>query len=174
MQYRDEIVRHTKEVLDQIFPAEKKRILAVVVRGTDYNAPKVKNYVPHGIAPEETLEKTIRYVQEKNFDYVFLATEDKAILEMFLGSELKDRLLFVPQDRIDYSREENQNLLLLEIFGRERSDPYTRTLDYIAVLEGLVRCDALLANVTCGAVTYALGRDQDYEFVDVETIDIRR
>ena len=114
------------------------------------------------------------YAQDKNFDYVYLATEDKAVLELFLGSELKDRLLYVSQDRIDYNKEENKNLLLLEIFGRERSDPYTRTLDYIAVLEGLVRCDALLANVTCGAVTYALGRKQDYEFTDVEAIDIKK
>ena len=43
----------------------------------------------------------------------------------------------------------------------DRTAPYTRTLDYIAVLEGLARCDALLANVTCGAVTYALGRGRD-------------
>ena len=173
LQYRDEVVRHTEEVLDRIFPAGKKRILAVVARGTDYNAPRVQNYVPHGITPEETLAKAIRYVKEKHFDHVFLATEDAAILELFLESELKNRLLYVPQDRIDYCKEENQNLLLIEIFGRERSNPYTRTLDYIAVLEGLARCDALLANVTCGAVTYALGRGRDYEFTDVGVIDIR-
>lgn len=172
--YRDEIARHTQDVLDRLFPAEQKRILAVVVRGTDYNAPKVANYVPHGLTPEATLEKAVRYVREKGFDLVYLATEDEAVLKLFLSSELKDRLIYVPQDRIDYGKEENQNLLLLEIFGRDRSNPYARTLDYIAVLEGLVRCDALLANVTCGAVTYALGRGHGYEFVDVERIDIRR
>lgn len=37
-------------------------------------------------------------------------------------------------------------------------------------LEGLTRCDALLANVTCGAITYATGRKRDYEFVDVKKI----
>ncbi len=174
LQYRDEVARHTNEVLDKVFPAEKKRILAVVVRGTDYTAPRVEKYVPHGITAEETLEKAIRYVREKNFDHVFLATEDETYLELFRNSELRDRLLYIAQDRIDYSKEENRNLLLLEIFGREKSDPYTRTLDYIAVLEGIARCDALLANVTCGAVTYALGRGRSYEFADVGTIDIRR
>lgn len=130
--------------------------------------------MPHGITPTETLEKAVNYVRDKNFDLVFLATEDKSVLDLFSDSELKDKLLYVSQDRIDYSREENKDLLLLEIFGRDKSDPYARTLDYIAVLEGLVRCDALLANVTCGAVTYALGRRQDYEFTDVEAIDIKR
>ena len=38
------------------------------------------------------------------------------------------------------------------------------------MLEGLTRCQALLANVTCGAVTYALGRGTDYEFADVGKI----
>ena len=41
---------------------------------------------------------------------------------------------------------------------------------FLKILDG----NALLANVTCGAVTYALGRGRDYEFIDVETIDIRR
>ena len=174
LQYRDEIVAHTKEVLGKVFPTGQKRILAVVVRGTDYNAPKVEKYVPHGISPEETLDKAIQYVKDKKFDLVYLATEDNAVMELFLNSELKDKLIYVSQDRIDYSKEENKDLLLIEIFGREKSDPYRRTLDYIAVLEGIVGCDALLANVTCGAVTYALGRGKEYEFVDVETIKITK
>lgn len=173
LQYRDEIVQHTNEVLNKVFPAEKKHILAVVVRGTDYNTPRTKKYVPHGMTPEETLKKAIDFVCEKKFDYVYLATEDTSVLDLFSNSELKDKLLYVPQDRIDYRKEENKDKLLLEIFGRDKSNSYTRTLNYIAVLEGLVRCDALLANVTCGAVTYALGRGRDYEFVDVETIDIK-
>jgi hypothetical protein len=72
--------------------------------------------------------------------------------------------------RFKAGAEENQEKLLIEIFGREQSNPYTRTLDYIAVLEGLTRCQALLANVACGAVTYALGRGTNYEFADVGKI----
>ena len=171
LQYNEAVKRHTQTVLDQLFPSDAKRILAVVVRGSDYLAPKVAQYVPHGITAEETLAKAVAYVKEKNFDYVYLCTEDKRYLDLFLNSELRDKLFYVDQERIDYQKEENQNLLLLEIFGREKSNPYPRTLNYIAVLEGLTRCQALLANVTCGAVTYALGRGTDYEFVDVNKIN---
>ena len=170
LQYTDEVQAYIDKKLEAVFPAEKKRILAVVVRGSDYLAPSVAKYVPHGITAEETLEKAIDYVREKQFDYVFLATEDQSYLDLFQNSELKDRLLYVEQDRIDYTKEENHNKLLIEIYGREKKDPYKRTLDYICVLEAVTRCDALLANVTCGVVTYALGRNPGYEFVDVRKI----
>ena len=161
---------HVEETLDKVFPADAKRVLGVIVRGTDYNAKRVANYVPHGLTAEATLAKAIDYVREGNFDHVYLCTEDKSYLDLFRASELADRLIYVDQNRIDYQQDENQEKLLIEIFGRERSNPYTRTLDYIAVLEGLTRCQALLANVTCGAVTYALGRGTDYEFADVGRI----
>ena len=153
-----------------MFPTDDKRVLGVIVRGTDYNAERVSKYVPHGITAEATLAKAIDYVREGNFDYVYLCTEDQSYLDLFLASELADKLIYVDQNRVDYQQDENNEKLLIEIFGRERSNPYTRTLDYIAVLEGLTKCQALLANVTCGAVTYAMGRGTDYEFADVGRI----
>lgn len=170
LQYNEAVLRNTKEVLSGVFPEEPKRILGVIVRGSDYLAPKVQKFVPHGLTAKETLEKAIRYVREKHFDLVYLCTEDAANLEVFLNSELRDRLIYVDQERIDYQREENRDKLLIEIFGQEKSNPYHRTLKYIAVLEGLTRCHALLANVTCGAVTYALGRGTSYDFTDVGKI----
>ena len=171
LQYTDEVQAYVDQTLSGIFPKEKTRILAVVARGSDYLAPSVANFVPHGITAEETLEKAIEYVHDKDFDYVFLATEEQSYLELFKNSELADRLLYVNQDRVDYSKEENHDKLLIEIYSREKKDPYKRTLDYICVLEAVTRCDALLANVTCGVVTYSLGRNPDYEFVDVKKIE---
>lgn len=171
LQFRPEIVEYTQKELDRIFPSEKKRILGVVVRGSDYLIPRTAKHVPHGISTEETLEKAVQYVSEKGYDLVYLATEEQSILELFANSVLKDKLFYTNQNRLDYRKEEYQNKLLLEVFGEDQSDdPYRRTLDYIVTLEGLTRCDALLANVTCGAMTYATGRKRDYEFVDVKKI----
>ena len=143
----------------------------MVVRGSDYLIPRTAKHVPHGISAEETLEKTVRYVSEKGYDLVYLATEDQSIFELFTNSVLKDKLIYARQNRLDYRKEEYQNKLLLEVFGEDQSDnPFKRTMDYIVTLEGLTRCDALLANVTCGAITYATGRKRDYEFVEVKKI----
>ena len=168
--YNEAVRAHIEETLAKVFPADAKRVLGVIVRGTDYNAQRVSKYVPHGLTAEATLAKAIDYVREGNFDHVYLCTEDQSYLDLFRESELADKLIYVDQSRIDYQQEENQEKLLIEIFGREQSNPYTRTLDYIAVLEGLTRCQALLANVACGAVTYALGRGTNYEFADVGKI----
>ena len=65
---------------------------------------------------------------------------------------------------------ENKDKLLIEIYDKEKKDPHKRTLDYLCVLEAVPRCDALLANVTCGVVTYSLGKKQDFAFVDVQKI----
>ena len=170
-QFKPEIMEHTQKELDRIFPSEKKRILGVVVRGSDYLIPRTAKHVPHGISAEETLEKAVRYVSEKGYDLVYLATEDQSIFELFTNSVLKDKLIYARQNRLDYRKEEYQNKLLLEVFGEDQSDnPFKRTMDYIVTLEGLTRCDALLANVTCGAITYATGRKRDYEFVEVKKI----
>ena len=168
--YNARVRAHTAATLDAVFPKDASRVLAVVVRGTDYTAQRVSKYVPHGLTAEQTLEKAIACVEEHGFDHVYLCTEDKSYLDLFLRSELADRLLYVDQDRVDYNLDENQERLLIEIYDRESSEPIARTLDYIAVLEGLTRCQALIANVTCGAVTYALGRGTAYEFTDVGRI----
>lgn len=170
LRYNEAVRAHTEETLSKVFPADAKRVLGVIVRGTDYNATRVAKYVPHGLSAEETLAKAIDYVREGNFDHVYLCTEDQTYLNLFLASELSDKLIYVDQERVDYTQEDNQEKLLLEIYGRERSNPYTRTLNYIAVLEGLTKCQALLANVACGAVTYAKGRGTAYEFEDVGKI----
>ena len=170
--YKEEVSRHTMKVLKKTFPSDAARNLAVIVRGTDYTTPKVSRLFPNRLTAEQMLTKSVRYMKEHGFDYVYLCTEDQGCLDVFRNSELRDRLIYIDQERIDYQKEENQSQMLMEIYEREHSDPYTRSLNYIAVLEGLTRCSALLANLPCGAVTYALGRDTDYEFVDVP--DLKR
>jgi len=167
LRYREDVRRHTASVLQNIFPPDARRILAVVVRGTDYTASGVSRLFPRCQSTEQTLQKAVRYVRENGFDHVYLCTEDQASLEMFQNSELQDRLFYVDQKRVDYRKEENRDRMLCDIYKKDPSGSRARSLDYIAVLEGLTRCRALLANVTCGAVSYALGRGTDYEFVDV-------
>ena len=106
-------------------------------------------------------------MNEGGFDYLFLATEDVNVLRMYEDSEFKDRLITIDHTRVDYRIQADEQRVLFEIFTQGNSDPYQRTLDYIAVLEGLKRCNGLCGNAPCGTVNYVLGFDPAYEFVDV-------
>ena len=91
-----------------------------------------------------------------------------SIFNLFINSELKDKLIYADQDRINYQDENNNEKLLLEIFANDiNDDSYNRSIDYLTVLEGLVKCDAIMANVACGAVTYVSGRGKSYDFFEV-------
>ena len=167
LEYQDEVKEYVDNKLKDVFP-EGKRVLGVIARGTDYFTERTKKYVPKAISNEELLEKVKAHMANDNFDYLFLATEDLSVLKMYEESELKDKLIYLEQDRVDYQAEENNGKVLIEIFAVERKDPYLRTLNYISVLEALKRCNALCANTRCGALNYVLGFEPEYEFVDVE------
>ncbi|MDO4538219.1 MAG: hypothetical protein Q4B54_08660 [Coriobacteriales bacterium] len=64
----------------------------------------------------------------------------------------------------------NYSKLFWQIYAEQGSDSYGCTLTYLANLEGIIRCNPLVTNVSCGAVTYSLGWDPAYEFMDVPKI----
>ena len=167
LEYQDEVQEYVDNKLKDLFP-EGKRVLGVVARGTDYFTERTKKYVPKRISNEELFEKVKAHMKNDDFDYLFLATEDLGVLMMYEDSEFKDKLIYLDQYRVDYQVETNNGKLLIEIYAREKKDPYTRTLDYICVLEALKRCNALCANTRCGALNYAVSFEPPYEFVDVE------
>ncbi len=170
LEFRDEVKEFIDKTLAEIRPTDGGRVLAVVARGTDYTSPSLAPFLPKGISTDELLAKAQRLVEEKGFSHVYLATEDANIFKQFMESDLADKLFYVDQQRVDYTLEKNYDKLLMNIYEQEGDDPYMRTLTYLADLEGVVRCNALVANVSCGAVTYSLGWEPDYEFVDVPKI----
>lgn len=84
----------TKEYIDENLNSilnKKEKILAVHVRGTDYNIG-LKNH-PKIITPQEYLSVAKDIYSKGLYDKVFLATDDKNVLELF-EREFKDNLLY--------------------------------------------------------------------------------
>ena len=116
------------------------------------------------------LEKVRTLLRENSFDKVFLATEDAEIFRLFMESDIRDEILYVPQERIDYSREENTDKMLSDIYAQKERDGYVETLKYIGILTLLSERDALVSTVNCGAFKFAVGlNDHRYEFANVYT-----
>ncbi len=154
-----------------IIPSHQGKILGIVGRGSDYNITLPKGYkgdLMRPLSPEEILEKTVRLLKEQGYEYAFLATEDAVVFDLFMNSGIKDRILYVPQERIDYSKTDGTEYLADLYKEMEERDGYQENLRYLGILNILSKCDALIATTLCGAVKIASGLNGgSYEYMDV-------
>ena len=125
----------------------RKQVLGVLCRGTDYTENKPSG---HPIQPtaEQTVAKTKEVMSEYGFEYVFLATEDQRIYNIFLKA-FGDRLLFSGQKLYEGM---NGKKFLSEITVADYSEKWRNTVDYYSTIFILSKCDGLLAGLTCGSI----------------------
>lgn len=126
----------------------QKKVLGCVVRGTDYIQGRPLNH-PVQPLPEEVLEKAKKTMEEKGYEYLFLATEDENVLKLF-QQELKDKLLYVEQQRYT----DGTTLLALQPGYASESSPKLEGLKYLSVIYLLAECDGLIGG-RCGITTIA-------------------
>ena len=148
-------------VRKETIPDQAGSILGIIGRGTDYNAEGIGEYLGYPAGGEELVEAAVKLVKEKGYDYVFLATEDAVVFRTFMESELKDKLLYVPQDRIDYQGQGFKTESLSKIYAEKERDGYQETLKYISILKILSECDALISSIDCGAWRFARALNQN-------------
>jgi hypothetical protein len=139
MQFNDITLNKIRDTKLILF-GNKKNILGVLYRGTDYvkNKPKYHSV----IAPiDDYVNKTKKYFEEWKMDWIYLETEEMEAVELFKKSFM-DKLIVSGSRRIkNYSSEMG---LTPEIdFGR-RHDKYLRGLEYIIDTVLLSECDAII------------------------------
>ena len=145
-------IRFTPAVIEKLEAMKKfyhdKRILGVLVRGTDYAALR-----PHGhpIPPtaEQAIEKAQDVMQSENFEAVYLATEDKNILAKFRLA-FGDKLITPEADYINYDYEHAKFLAYYE--PDRQNDKYLRGLEYlVSMLFIATSCKGLITCMTSGS-----------------------
>lgn len=139
-----ELTRHVETLYNRCV-GDKKNILGVLCRGTDYTQKK-----PHGHPVQPTFEQLIQkiddYLNQYVIDYIFVATEDEMFLEKF-KLRYDSKILYVDQKRfsdlkVDYISE----------IGIKQNDLVKLNMDYYASLYILSKCDYLIAGRTAGTI----------------------
>lgn len=151
-EYTENYIREKQE---SIFPIGG-RILGVGIRGTSYGLSNTHTAATgHPIQP--SLGKLIlsihRTMEEWKMEYVFIACELQGVIDA-IKSEFGDRCLFLPRARYERTPQRGdveKGLDPLYIPGQK----YQTNLDYVAEMELLSRCTALLAAMSSG-VRYAI------------------
>jgi hypothetical protein len=157
--------QYVEKLYLSVIPQNKKRILGVIGRGTDYNSSKAR-WVQRPMNHADFVAQVNQIYTMGGYDSVFLGTEDAQIFDLFQNSPLKNVLCYVEQERIDYSDSKNNDLLISEIRSRDHSDGYQDTLRYFGIIYILAKCTSLVSNVICGGTQMAKAlNDGAYESV---------
>lgn len=147
---------NTKEYLEkkqnEIF-SDKKNILGVLCRGTDYVHLK-----PFGHPVQPTVDEIILKIDKLSkkmaIDFIFLATEDEEILNAF-KEKYASKLLYLDALRYTYKKDK----YIAQLDEEKGVDIYKKNLDYLTTLYLLSKCDYFIGGRTSGTVCAMLLSD---------------
>lgn len=148
----------TKSYISEHMPKEigKGRVLGVVARGTDFRneaAAKIDKKWRQNIVDIDKLVSACHYYMDTlNCEYIFLATEDADYFKKFEYC-FRGKLLYVSQKRVSYDYRDNEYVQVKDLLQIKDGKEFGR--NYLTVIQSLASCNALLYNVSCGAVTLA-------------------
>lgn len=132
---------------------QKKSVLGVICRGTDYVKQKPSG---HPIQPsvEQVIERAKVLLEQYRLDYLYLATEEYAIYEKF--EKAFPGLIIVNQRQYydEIFNAQDMSYIYQVQFDRE-NDIYLKGLEYLSSLQLLSRCDVLLGG-NCGGACAAI------------------
>ena len=159
IRFKPEVIERLKILQDR---TAGKRILGVSVRGTDYVALKPKGH-PIQPTPEQVIEKVQSVMQEKNFDTIYFATEDKNILSKF-QKIFGDKLILPDCEYIDFDY--NDSRWVTTYFSDRKNDKYLRGLEYIVSKLFLCKCQGFITSITFGS-TGVMCLSEGFEYLYV-------
>ena len=158
--------RFIKQSIKSVFPKDwgNKKILAVHVRGTDFALHWDQH--PNIVQAEDFFYVIDKALLEKNFQYIFLATDDSARLELF-KNRYKEKLLYFK----DVHRSDGKINVSFEKIDR----PYNNYLNGLEVLRDMYTmayCNGFIAGLSQVSVsTRIINRSLDKQFEYEKIID---
>jgi len=142
---------------------DKNNVLGVLCRGTDYTLLKPEGH-PVQPEPEKVIKKAKEVMANKKLNYIYLATEDQDIYELF-QKEFGDNLLINKQDRFT-KRELTKDQFLYQIKHNRENDKFLLGLEYLSSMYLLSKCHSFIGGRTRGTTGVLLMTDGfDYHYV---------
>lgn len=136
----------------------KKRVLGVLARGTDYVQSKPYN---HPVQP--SIEAILDKCEEikESWDYIYLATEEQAIEKKF-REKYGDQILI---NKRQYYDGNYQNKWLYDVHLERKNDAFLRGLEYLSSINLLSKCNCLIAGLCGGTQAALIMNDNYYDYV---------
>ena len=156
--FSSQVEQYVQEQYKRII-GNKKCVLGVLCRGTDYTQKKPK-YHPVQPSPQMVIEKIYEIQQTRQCDYIYLATEDETILNIF-RHEFEDKLLYMPQKRFGYLANAN----FISELNMDSQSRFILNMQYLASLYILSKCNYLIGGRTSGSIgAYLMSDGFEYSY----------
>ena len=141
----------------------KEKVLGILCRGTDYTLKKPEGH-PVQPKPEKVIEKAKEVIAAQKLNYIYLATEDHDIYELF-KKEFGNILLTNKQDR--FTKQEMAEVQYLYQIKHDReNDKYLLGLEYLSSLYILSKCHSFIGGRTRGTTGVLLMTNGfDYQYI---------
>lgn len=140
---------------------DKGKILGIIARGTDYVQLKPSL---HPIQPsiDEIISKAKELRTDYFWEYIYLATEEKAIVERF-EEAFPGKILI---NKRSYYDGDYSNKYLCEVKNEREDDEYLRNLEYLSSMNLLANCHMLIGGMCGGSQAVLIMRgDKPYEYL---------
>lgn len=155
----DKFNQHMDEYYEAVFGNDK--VLGVLVRGTDYKIAEVGASNKQASA-EQLIPKIREWMDEYQFDKIFLATEDNDALDTMIHEFGKNKVRVIAQERFSVS--DFKNVHLIKDLEKERRSGEAHqaalediTINYFYALKLLAKCNSFIASGTCSGTKMVLG-----------------
>ena len=141
----------------------KTNILGILCRGTDYLLKKPGGH-PIQPEPRDVIKKADELLIKYNCNYIYLATEDQDIFEMF-QSHFGNKLITNNQRRFS-QKDFNQFNYISQIIKTDDNEKYNLGLDYLSTLYNLSKCDYFIGGKTAGTIgVYLMSNNFIFNYV---------
>ena len=159
----NEFTRNYVEKEYQSILKDNDKVLGVLCRGTDYTLKKPNRH-PIQPEPENVIKKAKEVMALKQLNYIYLATEDQDIYELF-KKEFGDKVLTNKQDRFT-KQEIEDTQYLYQIKHKRDNDKYLLGLEYLSSIYLLSKCHSFIGGRTRGTTGVLLMTDGfDYQYI---------
>lgn len=149
LKVKDNLMQEIMAVRGKLF-APTDRVLGVLLRGTDYSVKKPND---HPIPPpnEFAVKVIVEKIREWKCNKIFLATEDKAIMQFFkdtFGDGFGDFCRILDREYVDYKSGKQISSIRID----RENDYYLQGKDYLTQMVLLSLCNSFVTARTSGSI----------------------
>lgn len=164
--------RETEQEIERWMPEllkrkDDNRVLGVILRGTDYReeANKSRGRAIAVAKFEKVVAKCKFIMNYYGYDYLFVATEDAEYFEK-MKEEFGEKCLYVDQKRVYHDYNTGGYVACSKLLEIEDGKEFGRR--YLAVIQSLANCQALISNMQNGTVWIASRLNgSKYQYIEV-------